>query len=64
MATKATKTSPAIRLSAEDKKWQAQQDLRTVQTAAEIQKDPQRMAAALKEAKVQMAALASVGKKK
>lgn len=63
MATKKT-VSPRISASAMDKKYQAQQDLRTIQTASEIQTDKRRMAAAQKEAQSQIAALSSVGKKK
>lgn len=64
MATKKSTTIATPRMSAEDKRWQARQDLNTIQTAAAIQKDPRRMAAAQKEAKSQIAALSSVAKKK
>lgn len=65
MATKKSSTvSPASRMTASDKKWQAQSDLRTIQEAAQIQADKGRMTAAQKEAQNQMAALSSVAKKK
>lgn len=65
MATKkSSKVSPASRMTASDKKWQAQSDLRTIQEAAQIQADKGRMTAAQKEAQNQMAALSSVAKKK
>lgn len=65
MATKKSSTvSPASRMAASDKKWQAQSDLRTIQEAAQIQADKGRMTAAQKEAQNQMAALSSVAKKK
>jgi len=65
MATKKSSTvSPAPRMTASDKKWQAQSDLRTIQEAAQIQADKGRMTAAQKEAQNQMAALSSVAKKK
>ena len=63
MATKKSATS-APRITASDKKWQAQSDLRTIQEAAQIQSDKSRMSAAQKEAQNQMAALSSVAKKK
>lgn len=57
---------PTVRSSAiaEQKKYQAQDDLRTIQRAAEIQSNAGRMKAAQKEAANQMAALGSVAKKK
>ena len=65
MATKKPSTvSAATRLTAQDKKYQAQDDLRTMQRAAEIQSDKSRMTAAQKEAQNQMAALSSISKKK
>ncbi len=67
MASKKPSTAravPAPRMTAEDKKYQAQSDLRTIQSAAQIQADKGRLSAAQKEAANQMAALASVTKKK
>lgn len=64
MATKKSSTVAAPRVSAADKKWQAQSDLRTIQEAAQIQANKGRMTAAQKEAQNQMAALSSVAKKK
>jgi len=50
---------------AEDKKWQAQDDLRTLQRAREIEADKERLARAKKEAQSQMTALSRVsGRKK
>jgi hypothetical protein len=64
MATKKTSTVSAPRVTAADKKWQAQSDLRTMQEASQIQSDKRRMTAAQKEAQNQMAALNSIAKKK
>lgn len=66
MVTKKTSTrvAAAPRMTAEDKKWQAQSDLRTIQQAAQIQADKGRMSAAQKEAANQIAALNSVAKRK
>lgn len=64
MATKKA-TSVAVkqpRMSAEEKRWQAQDDLRTMQRAAEISSDQQRMKAAQSEAQKQIKALQKVGK--
>lgn len=63
MATKKS-TVLAPRVTAADKKWQAQSDLRTMQEASMIQADKSRMTAAQKEAQNQMAALNSIAKKK
>lgn len=63
MATKKS-TISAPRVTAADKKWQAQSDLRTMQEASMIQADKSRMTAAQKEAQNQMAALNSIAKKK
>ena len=49
-----------MKMSAQEKKWQAEDDLRTLQRAAEIRKDKGRLAAARKCAKEQMAALQKV----
>ena len=46
MATK--KVVSTSNVSAADKKWQAQDDLRTIQRASEIQADKRRMTAAQK----------------
>lgn len=64
MATKKSTVASAPRVTAADKKWQAQSDLRTIQEAAQIQANKGRMTAAQKEAQNQMAALSSVAKKK
>jgi hypothetical protein len=66
MATKKStaRAVPAPRMNASDKRYQAQDDLRTIQRANEIQGDKSRMSAAQKEATNQMAALSSVAKKK
>lgn len=48
----------------QQQKWQAQDDLRTLQNAAEIQKSAARVKAAQQEAQSQIAALGSVTKKK
>lgn len=56
--------SPSLGPSAaQEKKWQAQDDLRTIQRAAEIKADASRMRASQSEAKQQMKALQSVTKK-
>jgi hypothetical protein len=47
----------------QDKKWRAQDDLRTLRSAAEIQSDAARVKAAQSEAQQQMQALAKVVKK-
>jgi len=44
----------------EERRWQAQDDLRTLQRAQEIQRDNSRMTMAQKEAKAQMAVLTKV----
>ena len=62
MATKKATATP--RISAMDKKYQAQSDLRTMQEATTIQADKRRMMAAQKEATSQMSALSSIAKKK
>ena len=48
---------------AQEKKWQAQDDLRTMQRAAEVKADPSRVKAAQAEAQSQIKALSSVTKK-
>jgi hypothetical protein len=48
---------------AQEAKWRAQDDLRTLKSAAEIQSDPSRVKAAQAEAKSQLAALQRVVKK-
>ena len=52
-----------VRMTMQDKKWRAQDDLRTLQSAAEIQRDRSRLSAASAEAKKQLATLAAVAKK-
>lgn len=47
---------------AEERRWQAQDDLRTLQRAQEIQRDASRMTMAQREAKAQMAVLSKVMK--
>ena len=47
---------------AQERQWQAQDDLRTLQRAAEIQGNKTRMTAAQREAKAQLAALSKVAK--
>lgn len=64
MATKKSTTVSTPRMTASDKKYQAQSDVRTMHEAAQIQKDKNRMAAAQKEAQSQMTALSSIAKKK
>ena len=51
------------KLTAQDKKWRAQEDLRTLVSAGEINKDPTRVAAVKKESLAQQRALQSVTKK-
>ena len=46
----------------EEQRWQAQDDLRTLQRAQEIQQNAARMKMAQAEAKAQMQALAKVSK--
>lgn len=59
-----TRTAPAPRMSAEQRAYQAQDDLRTIQRATEIQADKKRMVAVQKQATSQIAALNSVAKRK
>lgn len=54
---------PASSMRAEEKKWQARDDLHTLKRAAEIQSDPSRMKAAKSEAQQQMKMLQTVAKK-
>lgn len=65
--TKAKASAPSILGSgynaAQERKWQAQDDLRTMQRAAEIKADPKRVKAAQAEATQQMRALQTVVKK-
>ena len=64
-SNKPTKAStPAPRMSTQDKVWQAEADLRSLQSAAQVSADPKRMAAAKKQAQEQITALASVAKRK
>ncbi len=57
-------TSMSLAQRKQEQQWQAQEDLRTLQRAAEIQSSPTRVKAAQHEAKSQIAALGSVAKKK
>lgn len=67
--SKTTKTAavPAMSMNrtaaAEQRAWQAKDDLRTIQQAQAIQNDRRRMAAAQKEAEAQVKALQSIRKK-
>jgi len=54
----------APRMDADEKKWRAQEDLRTLQRAKEIEANRSRLAAAQKEAKAQISVLSSVTKRK
>jgi hypothetical protein len=62
MAAKRKKRA-AIAMPRVDKKWQAQQDLRTLQEAKDIQASRSRIAAAKREAMSQVKALNSVVRK-
>lgn len=70
MATKTTTKKPAARSNGvasqavQDKKWQAQCDMRTLREAQEIQSSKPRLAAAKKEAVEQVKALQAVTKTK
>lgn len=70
MATKksagAVARAPSIsaRMKAEEARYQAQDDLRTMQRAADVQSDPARLKAAQAEAQNQINALKKVGGKK
>lgn len=57
------KAVPAPRMTAEDKKWRARDDLRTLTDAQKIAADPSRVKAAQAVAKQEIAALAKVAKK-
>lgn len=46
-----------IAMSSDDKRWQAEDDVRTLMRAKEIERDPKRLAAARKCAKEQMDSL-------
>ena len=50
------------RKSSEERRWQAQDDLRTLQRAQEIQRDKARLTACQSEARQQMSALSKVAK--
>jgi len=54
--------SKSISASAEDQKWKVEQDLRSLAEAAEINKDPKRLAAARALAKEKMDELAKIAK--
>lgn len=64
MATKLSSIAGSPRMSAEEKSWRAQDDLRTLQQAAKIQADAARVKAAQAEAQSQIKALVQVSKKK
>lgn len=49
-------------MPATERKWQAEDDLRTLVRAAEIRKDPKRFKAAQAAAKEQLASIAAVAK--
>lgn len=51
-------------MSAQERQWRAEEDLRTLQRAQEIQVDKSRKAAAASLARKQMAALSKVARKK
>lgn len=55
---------PAVSSPDETNKWRAQDDLRALQRAAEIQGDRSRLAAARKEAQAQIKVLSCIGKKR
>ncbi len=57
---KAKNKAPGAVAMAEDKKWEREEDLRTLQRAEEIRKDPKRLQAAKKEAKEKMSALKKI----
>jgi hypothetical protein len=57
-------TSPGRRAAAEMRKFEAQDDLRTLQRASEISGDRRRMSAAQKEAAAQKRALEKIAGKK
>lgn len=57
----AKKSSNAVSGLASDRKWEIEDDLRTLTRAREIQKDPARMKAVRALAKEKMAALAAMG---
>ncbi|WP_160171134.1 hypothetical protein [Pseudomonas syringae] len=50
-------------ITAEDKKWEVERDLRSLAEAAEINKDPKRLAAAKALAKEKMADLQKIAAK-
>lgn len=57
------KAIPVPRMSAMDRQWQAESDLRTLKQAQEIQASRARRSAAASEAKKQMSALQKIGGK-
>jgi hypothetical protein len=61
--TAKTASSKPTSMAAEQRAWQARDDLRTIQSAQGIQQDPRRMAAAQKEANSQVKALQQITKK-
>lgn len=59
-AKKPVNKAPRLAAISEDKKWQAEDDLRTLQRAQEIQKSRSRLSAAKRIAKEQVDALKKV----
>jgi hypothetical protein len=51
---------PTAKISADEKKWRAQDDLRTLIEAEKIKKDKARLSAAMKESREQILALQKV----
>ena len=60
MAKRKTASPVQPRMTVEDRKWRARDDLRTLQSAQEISHDKSRLSAAQREAQAQIAALAKV----
>ena len=54
--------SKSVAVSSDDQKWKVEQDLRSLAEAAEINKDPKRLAAARALAKEKMADLQKIAK--
>lgn len=62
MAKKTSSGAISARRMPEEKRYMAQDDLRTLQRAQEIQSDRKRMAACKTEARMQMASLSKAAK--
>lgn len=58
------KAAPSPSYSEMEKKWRTESDLRTLQEAAEIRKDPKRLRAAQAMAKTKLAELQSISTSK